>query len=113
MKKPFALTAIPLVLALFTTPGFAAAGHHGGERHHADKEHSRHDKGRHLGWHKKAWKRGDRIVWVDVEPRYYVTDYRVYHLAPPPSGYRWVRPIDDHYLLVNIATGLIVQALGY
>jgi len=72
-----------------------------------------HDRGRHLGWYKQQWKRGDRLVWADVEPRYYVTDYRVYHLSAPPAGYRWVRPMDDRYLLVNVATGLIAQALGY
>ena len=36
-----------------------------------------------------------------------------YRLAPPPRGYRWVRPQDDRYLLVEIATGVISQALGY
>jgi Ni/Co efflux regulator RcnB len=72
-----------------------------------------HDRGRHLGWYKQQWKRGDRIVWAYVEPRYYVEDYRVYHLSPPPEGYRWVRPMDDRYLLVEVATGLIAQALGY
>ena len=50
---------------------------------------------------------------VYLQPRYYVTDYRRYHLAPPPRGYRWVRPADDRYLLVEVASGLISQALGY
>lgn len=90
-----------------------------GKSHKADKAHKahkgehRHDRGRHLGWYKQQWKRGDRIVWADVEPRYYVEDYRVYRLSAPPQGYRWVRPMDDRYLLVELATGLIVQALGY
>jgi Ni/Co efflux regulator RcnB len=50
------------------------------------------------------------VYW---EPRYYVDDYRSYRLAPPPRGYRWVRPQDDRYLLVEIATGVISQVLGY
>ena len=69
----------------------------------------RHDNGRHLGW----YKRGGRVPVVYLQPRYYVTDYRAYNLAPPPYGYRWVRPYgDDRYLLVQIATGLITQVLG-
>lgn len=70
----------------------------------------RHDNGRHLGW----YKRGGRVPVVYLQPRYYVTDYRAYGLAPPPYGYRWVRPYgDDRYLLVQVATGLIMQVLGY
>ena len=77
------------------------------------KAEGRHDNGRHLGWYKQQWKRGDRLVWTDVEPRYYVQDYRDYRLSAPPEGYRWVRPMDDRYLLVQVATGLITKALGY
>ena len=69
-----------------------------------------HDNGRHLGW----YKRGGHVPAVYLQPRYYVTDYRAYRLAPPPYGYRWVRPYgDDRYLLVQVATGLIMQVLGY
>lgn len=87
----------------------------GGPPGHAksQKANGHHDQGLHLGWYKQQWKRGDRIVWAEVEPRYYVEDYRVYRLSPPPEGYRWVRPMDDRYLLVEVATGLITQALGY
>ena len=79
----------------------------------AHKADGRHDNGLHLGWYKQQWKSGDRIVWADVEPRYYVEDYRAYRLSAPPEGYRWVRPMDDRYLLVEVATGLIAKALGY
>jgi Ni/Co efflux regulator RcnB len=73
-------------------------------------DYGRHDNGRHLGW----YKRGGRMPVVYLQPRYYVTDYRAYNLAPPPYGYRWVRPYgDDRYLLVQVATGLIMQVLGY
>lgn len=107
MKK-HALIAASLALA-FAAPAFS----YGDPPERGAKAEGRHDSGRHLGWHKKNWKRGDRIVWVDVEPRYYVDDYRVYRLSPPPRGYRWIRPEDDRYLLVEVATGLVVQALGY
>ena len=91
-----------------------ADGRYDNDRYHnARYDNDRHDNGRHLGWYKQQWKRGDRIVWTDVEPRYYVNDYRVYRLSAPPQGYRWVRPMDDRYLLVQTATGLITKALGY
>ena len=77
------------------------------------KAQGRHDNGLHLGWYKQQWRRGDRIPVVYLEPRYYVDDYRAYGLASPPAGYRWVRPMDDRYLLVQVTTGLILDALGY
>lgn len=74
------------------------------------RERGYHDNGRHLGW----YKRGGRMPVMYLQPRYYVTDYRAYGLAPPPYGTRWVRPYgDDRYLLVQVATGLIMQVLGY
>jgi Ni/Co efflux regulator RcnB len=78
-----------------------------------DRFDGRHDNGLHLGWYKQQWKRGDRIDWEYVQPNYYVYDYKRYDLRPAPVGYRWVRPMDDRYLLVEVATGLIVDALGY
>ena len=120
--KRRAAIAAALSLAL-SGPAFAGRDHghgdqharyeHGNEHGHNPKSEGRHDNGRHEGWQKKSWKRGDRIVWVDVDPRYYVEDYRAYRLTAPPPGYRWVRPMDDRYLLVDVTTGLIAQALGY
>lgn len=80
---------------------------------HRYDDRRRHDNGRHLGQIKHGYRRGERAPVVYLQPRYYVTDYRHYHLAPPPRGYRWVRPADDRYLLVEITSGLISQALGY
>ena len=86
---------------------------HDDDRHDRRYDDRRHDNGRHLGQIKHGYRRGERAPVVYLQPRYYVTDYRRYHLAPPPRGYRWVRPADDRYLLVEIASGLISQALGY
>jgi Ni/Co efflux regulator RcnB len=74
----------------------------------------RHDSGLHRGHHKQAWKRGERIPVVYLEPRYYVRDYREYRLAPPPKGYVWVRPYEDvdQYYMVQLTTGLISQIFG-
>lgn len=77
------------------------------------KAQGRHDNGLHLGWYKQRWQRGDRIPVSYLEPRYYVDDYRTYGLRNPPTGYRWVRPMDERYLLVQIGTGLVLDALGY
>ena len=123
MKTKHTLIAAALTAFVFSaSPTLAGNEHkHDGKpgqgksqaKSKAPKADGRHDNGLHLGWYKQQWKRGDRIVWTNVEPRYYVTDYRVYRLTAPPEGYRWVRPMDDRYLLVNVATGLIAQALGY
>jgi hypothetical protein len=37
-----------------------------------------------------------------------VHDYGHYRLRPPPRGYHWVRA-DNDYLLVGIATGIILD----
>ena len=88
-----------------------------GKHKHKDKHWKRngHDNGRHLGWYKQQWRRGDRLPVAYLEPRYYVDDYRAYRLSAPPLGYRWVRPYgnSEEFLLVQVATGLIAQILGY
>lgn len=83
------------------------------QRGNNPKAQGRHDNGLHLGWYKQQWKRGERIPVAYLEPRYYVNDYDRYGLRTPPDGYRWVRPMDERYLLVQIGTGLVLDALGY
>ena len=89
-------------LALLSLSSVAVAkGHgrgHGGEGDHPP--------GQHRGWHK-----GEKIDVVYLQPRYYVEDYRVYHLAPPPPGHRWIRDPDGRYILVAVATGIIADIL--
>lgn len=92
-----------------------------GDRDWRDRDHDRrpeyrHDNGRHLGWYKQSFRRGQRMPVVYLQPRYYVNDYRAYGLSQPPYGYQWVRPYggnSNEYLLVQLATGLITQVLGY
>lgn len=123
--KRLLLTTSLTALLLSSTAAMADSDHgrdkHGrgdrGDRHgyddRYDRDDRRHDNGRHLGQIKQGYRRGMRAPTVYLQPRYYVNDYRRYRLAPPPRGYRWVRPADDRYLLVEITTGLISQALGY
>jgi len=58
----------------------------------------------------RTWRRGDRI------PAYYRNyysgvDYRAYRLRAPPRGYRWVRDDRGEFLLIGIATGVILSTI--
>lgn len=132
MKRMLLTTAIAGLL-LAGSPAFAAPSpdQHRGDRHgwqHRDHDYDRgkhhkhkhwkrngHDNGLHKGWYKQQWRRGDRLSRVYLQPRYYVDDHRAYRLSAPPRGYRWVRPYQnaEEFLLVQVATGLITQILGY
>lgn len=115
--KRLLLTTSVATLLLTSATAFAQPDQGRGKDQKNAHENSsyQHDNGRHLGWQKQAFRRGDRIPVVYLQPRYYVDDYRAYRLAPPPPGYRWVRPYQDgnEYVLVQVATGLISQILGY
>ena len=119
MKRLIISTSIAALL-LSSAGAFAQPDRHQHKRHgppgHA-MQHQRghHDNGRHLGWYKQQWRRGDRLPVAYLQPRYYVDDYRAYRLDAPPRGYRWVRPYENsrEVLLVQVATGLISQILGY
>ena len=119
--KRLLLTASFAAMLLSSAAAFARDNHDDKGKHDRDrhgyydghKHKGKHDNGHHYGQIKNAYRRGDYVPAVYWEPRYYVNDYRSYRLAAPPRGYRWVRPQDDRYLLVEIATGVISQALGY
>ncbi len=51
------------------------------------------------------WRRGYRYAG----PTYVVRDYGYYRLRQPPRGYRWVRADNNDFLLVAIATGIILD----
>lgn len=84
-----------------------------GDRGHYEyvEEHGRgrfegmHDRGRHEGW----YKRGGRVPVVYRTDRYYVSDWHREHLREPPRGYRWVRSDDGEFLMIAVATGIIVD----
>ncbi len=92
----------------------AYQGHGYQERGHNPHDRDRHDNGLHRGQYKHAWKRGEHIPRAYMADRYYINDYRTYRLAPPPRGYRWVRPYQDsnEYLLIQVTTGIISQIFG-
>ena len=68
------------------------------------------DRGRHEGW----YRRGGYVPTEYRRGSYVVTDWRSRRLHEPPRGYEYVRSDNGDYLLVAIATGVIVNILaGY
>ena len=59
----------------------------------------------------RAWRRGDRLPRYYRDSYYEVRDYRRYRLRPPPRGYHYVRDDRGDYLLVGIATGVILGVI--
>ena len=106
------LLAISLALLSVST---VSASDHGRRHGHDDDDDRGHSRGKHKGHHKyrhdRDFHRGERIPQVYLERDYYVEDYRVYHLAPPPRGHRWVRTDDGKYILIAVATGIIADII--
>lgn len=125
------ITTALITAALLTGSGVAMAQHHDrgdhdrhgwhddhGRGHDRDRDRDRHEYGRYDHDHDRwrgheghwvppghRWERGHRYYG----PVYVVRDYRTYRLRPPPRGYHWVRGDDGQYLLVAIATGIILD----
>jgi Ni/Co efflux regulator RcnB len=57
-----------------------------------------------------AFRRGQRLPVEYRSRQYVVDDWRGHHLSAPPRGYHWVQTGGD-YVLVAIATGVILQLL--
>ncbi len=55
-------------------------------------------------------RRGDRLPPEYRHRNYVVDDWRGHNLSAPPRGYQWVQTGAD-YVLVAIATGIILQLL--
>lgn len=56
------------------------------------------------------FRRGQRLPVEYRHRQYVVEDWRGHHLSAPPRGYHWVQTGGD-YVLVAIATGIILQLL--
>jgi Ni/Co efflux regulator RcnB len=92
----------------------------GGKDHRDQQRYDRHDN-RPQQWHDNGhhyghgpgprYYRGQHLPPRYMGSSYYVHDYRHYRLHDPRPGYRWVRSDDGQFLLVAIATGLVVEAL--
>lgn len=55
----------------------------------------------------RAWRRGDRLP-AYYRDYYQEVDWRHHGLRPPPRGYHYVRDDRGDYILVGIATGVIL-----
>jgi Ni/Co efflux regulator RcnB len=58
----------------------------------------------------RVWRRGDRLPSY-YRDRYDEVDWRDCGLRPPPRGHRYVEDDRGNYLLVAVATGIIVSVL--
>jgi Ni/Co efflux regulator RcnB len=75
-----------------------------GRRHNEERS-----RGRGVGPNYEYY-RGDRLP-IEYRHRIYVVDdWRGHRLSAPPRGYHWVQSGGD-YILVAIATGIILQIL--
>jgi Ni/Co efflux regulator RcnB len=57
-----------------------------------------------------AFYKGGRLPAQYHNKQYVLDDWRGHHLSAPPRGYHWVQTGSD-YVLVAIATGIILQLL--
>ncbi|HET6430743.1 RcnB family protein [Dyella sp.] len=105
-----------LVLAQPSYHGGEHGGYDQGRGHGHDRDGDRYDRddrgpghghgpGRNWVPPGHRWERGHRYDG----PVVVVRDYDHYRLREPPRGYHWVRGDDGQYLLVAIATGIILD----
>lgn len=98
------------------------------ERHddrHDDRRDDRHDNRRddharpgHAPQHagnrgvgpRHDWHKGNRLPPEYRNRQYVVNDWRARRLSPPPHGHQWVK-VDNDYVLMAAATGLIAQII--
>jgi len=59
----------------------------------------------------RNWRRGERLP-AYYRDSYRPVDYRAYRLRQPPRGYHYVRDDRGDYLLVGIATGVILGIIA-
>lgn len=54
--------------------------------------------------------RGERLPLEYRHRNFVVNNWQAHHLSPPPRGYHWVQ-IGSDYVLIAIATGIILQLM--
>jgi Ni/Co efflux regulator RcnB len=107
------------LLALSLSAPVFAQGHRdddrkgGGRGDHGQRD-DRPDRGDHRAERgagpERSFYRGSRLPPHYRNHRYVVQDWRGHRLSAPPRGYQWVQTGND-YVLVAIATGIILQLL--
>jgi len=62
------------------------------------------------GWQARHWRRGETLPPSYRGRGYVVSDWKRYHLAPPPRGYQYTR-VGNDVVLTAIATGLVSSVI--
>ncbi len=93
---------------LFGTGAALADPPHHDDHGHDQRHDDRHDDRRHDAPPPHHWARGERLP--QDHRGVYVTDYRKHGLKAPPRGHEW-RRVDDRYVLIAVATGLISSVI--
>jgi Ni/Co efflux regulator RcnB len=81
-----------------------------GNAYSQDRRNDRFDRGERGVGPDHGFYRGDRMPPQFRTRQYVVEDWRGHQLSAPPRGYQWVQSGGD-YVLVAIATGIILQLL--
>ncbi|MEW5834234.1 MAG: RcnB family protein [Pseudomonadota bacterium] len=108
MNKTLGPIALTLACCMASAPTLALQHH--GPPGHVPPGHARglHDRGRHEGWYRK----GGRVPAEYRRGAYVVTDWRAHRLHVPPRGCEYIRSDNGDFLLVAIATGVIVSIVA-
>jgi Ni/Co efflux regulator RcnB len=86
-------------------PGYQQPGRPGNDPRRDGRNYNEYGAGPDHNFHP-----GERLPQQYRNHNYVVNDWRGHRLSPPPPGYQWVQTGAD-YVLIAIATGLIVQLL--
>jgi len=62
------------------------------------------------GWYQRRWAYGDILPSIFWAQDYWLTNYWLYDLSPPPYGYVWVR-YGNAALLIEESTGRVVEVV--
>lgn len=80
-------------------------GHHATKRHTAKKPAPQRHHAQRPAPSRHHWAKGHRVP--DWQRRQHVRDYHRHGLRKPSKGQQWVR-VDNDYLLISLATGVIL-----
>ena len=86
--------------------GYDPRGDHRNNRYYGDHR----DRGERGAGPNHSYYRGGHLPYQYRTRQYVVEDWRGHRLSAPPRGYHWVQSGSD-YILVAIATGVILQLL--
>jgi Ni/Co efflux regulator RcnB len=110
MKKIILAT---VAFSLIATPAAFAQSYHPQNQHdNFKKSDPRNGHGNGKDSHQqRRWSKGQRLDQSYRRNYIQSRDYGRYRLRQPPRGYQWVR-VDNDFILVSVATGLISSIIG-